>query len=74
MISRYAPESENNTTNYIRQISSWSGIDPNSRLTTTNRDTMIPLVSAMSRFENGVPSVPQEVEQGWGLFIADIQK
>lgn len=74
MIARYAPESENNTANYIRQVSSWSGIDPNSRLTTTNRDTMIPLVSAMSRFENGLPTAGQEVEQGWGLFIADIQK
>ena len=74
MISRYAPENENNTSNYIRQVSHWSGIDANIRITATNRDTMIPLVCAMSRFENGVPSVPQEVEQGWGLFIADVQK
>ena len=35
---------------------------------------MIPLVSAMSRFENGLPAAGQEVEQGWHLFIADIQK
>lgn len=74
MISRYAPESENNTANYIRQVSAWSGIDANTRLTATHRDTMIPLASAMSRFENGRPAVAQEVEQGWDLFIADLQK
>lgn len=74
IISRYAPEEENETGNYIRQVSRWSGIDANVRITATNRDTMIPLVAAMSRMENGVPADRQDVEQGWDLFIKDIQK
>ena len=74
MISRYAPENENNTSNYVRQVSQWSGIDANSRITATNRDTMIPLVCAMSRFENGVPANQTEVEDGWNMFIRDVQK
>lgn len=74
MISRYAPENENNTSNYVRQVSQWSGIDANSRITATNRDTMIPLVCSMSRFENGVPANQKEVEDGWNMFIRDVQK
>lgn len=74
MISRYAPENENNTSNYVRQVSQWSGIDANSRITSTNRDTMVPLVCAMSRFENGVPATQKDVEDGWNMFIRDVQK
>lgn len=43
-------------------------------ITSTNRDTMIPFVAAMSRMENGVPANMPDVEEGWKLFIKGVQK
>lgn len=74
MISRYAPSNENDTNNYIRQVSKWSSLEPDAHITSTNRDTMIPFVAAMSRMENGVPANMPDVEEGWKLFIKGVQK
>ena len=71
MIIRYAPAIENHTTEYIRAVAEASGVPATSRITTTNGDVMIPIVSAMSKVENGVPAELSEVEQGWRLFIED---
>lgn len=71
MIIRYAPAIENHTTEYIRAVSEASGVPATSHITTTNADVMIPIVSAMSRVENGVPADMREVEAGWKLFIQD---
>lgn len=71
MIIRYAPAIENHTTEYIRAVAEASGVPATSRITTTNGDVMIPIVSAMSKVENGVSADMREVEQGWRLFIED---
>ncbi len=69
MISRWAPPEDNNHTEaYIAAVCRETGIDPDSRITTTNRDVMIPVVSAMSRVENGCPADYAEVQKGWNLF------
>ena len=52
LIRRWAPSNENDTT--------W--------INTQHRDTMIPIVAAMSRVENGVSADISEVEAGWELF------
>ena len=69
MISRWAPETENATENYIKTVSYRSGTPPDSRITATNRDVMVPIVAAMSRVENGEDAVMADVEAGWELFI-----
>lgn len=71
IISRYAPSVENHTEAYISAVSEASGVPATIHITTTNSDIMIPIVSAMSRVENGVPAVMSEVEAGWKLFIED---
>lgn len=71
IISRYAPAVENHTEAYINAVAEASGVPATSHITTTNGDVMIPIVSAMSRVENGVPADMREVEQGWKLFIED---
>lgn len=69
MIQRYAPPCENNTGNYLKSVCNWSGI-PNDRiLNTLDGHTMIPIVCAMSRMENGTPAKQDDVEAGWKLFI-----
>ena len=69
MITRWAPENENDTEAYIRAVSEWSGVPADSRITTTNRDVMVPIVAAMSRMENGAEAKAADVAAGWELFM-----
>ncbi|MDH6357239.1 structural protein P5 [Parabacteroides sp. PF5-9] len=72
MITRYAPPVENHTNVYIDSVARWSGINPDVQLDTTSREVMVPVISAMSRMENGKHAAANDVEAGWGLFIASI--
>ena len=69
MITRYAPPVENHTENYVRCVAEWSGLGADERLNTQERDTMIPVVAAMSRVENGRPADMADVGEGWRLFM-----
>lgn len=69
LISRYAPPIENQTDKYIATVSKSTGIGPDIPIDTTFRKIMIPVVSAMSRVENGIAAHPAEVEEGWQLFV-----
>lgn len=70
MISRWAPPKDHNDTEaYIRAVSAESGVPENSRITSTNKDVMVPIVAAMSRVENGVTANITEVQRGWDLFM-----
>ena len=66
MISRWAPENENNTTAYISLVSSYSGIGPDD-LISFDREQMIRIVAGMSRVENGIEAVMSDVVAGWNL-------
>ncbi|MFK5855775.1 MAG: structural protein P5 [Bacteroidota bacterium] len=63
IISRY---SEDNVNQYVQFVSSRIGIAPNVTIP-NEKKTMINMVIAMSRFENGVDAKVSEVEQGWSL-------
>lgn len=69
MINRYAPPVENHTDNYIASVSKWAGVFADVELDTLDPAEMIPVVSAMSRVENGVPAVDADVREGWRLFV-----
>jgi hypothetical protein len=69
MIYRWAPANENHTDNYVNVVSNRSGVPADSRITTTNRDVMVPIVAAMSFVENGVEAKMPDVEAGWKLFM-----
>lgn len=68
MINRYAPPIENYTDKYIDFVAENAYISPDVPLNTSDHDTMILVVSAMSRMENGIPAVIKDVEQGWTLY------
>ncbi|MFQ8805873.1 MAG: hypothetical protein ACLR8Y_13245 [Alistipes indistinctus] len=54
MIRRWAPpEDGNDTESYISTVSNLSGVPRTSRLTTTNRSVMEPIVRAMIKVETG---------------------
>ena len=67
MISRWAPESENNTLAYVMTVSSRSGISPDEPVSADNREMMIRIVAAMSYVENGVEADMSDVIAGWEL-------
>lgn len=69
MIARYAPPIENHTDNYVRLVGQWSGVATEKILMPTDPTQMIPIVSAMSRVENGKPATDADVRAGWDLFI-----
>jgi hypothetical protein len=69
MIARYAPPVENHTENYIASVARWAGVFDNVELDTLDPAEMIPVVSAMSRMENGVQAVDADVREGWRLFV-----
>lgn len=68
MLNRYAPPSENFTEGYVRIVSTLTGIAPDEIVNTRAARDMIPIVSAMSRVENGVPANLEDIEAGWQLF------
>lgn len=69
IITRYAPPIENHTENYIRWVGEWSGIAPDTPLDFHRGEVLIPVIAAMSRVENGIPAVLDDVKAGWELYI-----
>ena len=67
MISRWAPENENDTANYISFVSERSGIPADDPIRTDNREMMIRIVAAMSKVENGQEAEMSDVIRGWDL-------
>lgn len=67
MISRWAPEKENDTANYISVVSERSGIPADDPIRPDNREAMIRIVAGMSRVENGIEADMSEVIAGWEL-------
>lgn len=69
MLNRYAPPEENFTEGYIRYVADYSGVLPDETVDTRDERDMIPIVAAMSKIENGVAALRDDVERGWELFI-----
>lgn len=66
IISRWAPENENNTQGYIKAVSSRTKIPISQKITFT-KGFICAIVSAMSYVENGVKADEKEIALGWDL-------
>lgn len=66
IIKRWAPPTENNTTNYIATVSRRSKI-PSGRKLSFSMGEMTAIVAAMSYVENGEVADAKAVAQGWDL-------
>lgn len=69
IISRWAPPSENTTTDYVGAVAKRLGISPKAYIDSQSEVMMKALVSSMSWIENGVKAVQDDVDEGWRLFI-----
>jgi hypothetical protein len=65
IINRYAPTNENNTTAYIKSVSSRTGIDPNTRIDYSDTNDFKNLVAAISYHENGITPNIADIEAGY---------
>lgn len=69
IINRYAPANENDTAAYIRAVSAAAGIAAAAPVPFADPATMVRIVAAMSRVENGVAAAMDDVRAGWDLFV-----
>ncbi len=53
MINRFAPSHENDTSNYVINVSKWTDIDANEMVDVTTSEQLAVLLHAMSRMEVG---------------------
>lgn len=70
IITRWAPENENNTQAYIHSVCKFADLTPDLAVKTTDRDTLTKMAYAMSIVENGsVPGYPdmEIINKGWDL-------
>ena len=69
IVRRWAPEKDGNDTEYyIRKVTVLTGLERTQILDDQDPRTMMNLVAAMSRVENGVPARQVEVCKGWKLY------
>lgn len=68
MLNRYAPPTENPTTEYVNFVSRRTKIADISRVDTLNSRHMIPIVTAIAAMENGSEPDENDVLAGWDLF------
>ena len=66
IISRWAPNNENNTAMYINRVCVLTGFEKNTPLK-FEQETMMKLVAAMCKVENGVEVDQKYILQGWEL-------
>ena len=67
MISRWAPENENNTDAYIKAVSDYAGIPADDPINVNDREQMIRIVAGMSKVEKGREADMSDVITGWSL-------
>ena len=67
MIARWAPENENHTAQYVRAVCQDLQVPATYEPDVDDRDTMCALAAAISRVENGLPAVMEDVRAGWEL-------
>lgn len=67
MIERWAPPSENNTNAYILSVCKEMQVPTTYEPDIEDRESMCALAAAISKHENGVEAVMEDVYAGWEL-------
>jgi len=61
IVSRYAPENENDTESYIKSVAGQLGVDTDEPITMRDKATLLVLVKAIIRHENGEQPYSNEI-------------
>lgn len=70
-IERWAPPKENNTPEYIKNVSEWTGIDKDQKIDFDNKDIMFKLINAIIRKETSRSFNPSLVKSAIKLTDID---
>ncbi|MCV5655521.1 structural domain protein, partial [Escherichia coli] len=71
IISKWAPANENNTNQYIDNVSKYLGVSPTDKIDVSNPEVMTHLVRAIATKEGGNPAVRDEfIKTALGTFNA----
>jgi hypothetical protein len=68
IVTRWAPEEENDTRSYIRSVCAFGHLGGNEIINASDRKQMCALVGAMAHVESGVAADESEVAEGWALY------
>lgn len=68
MIDKWSLAHERDTRVYAEAVAYSVGKSPNERIYYLSRNLMVGIVAEMSRIENGVPPVMEDIYAGWELF------
>lgn len=71
LLTRYLRAKADYMVTYIDLVAERSGVSPTGRITTTNADVMLPIVSAMVEIDKGEAPCQKELQEAWALFIED---
>jgi hypothetical protein len=63
VIERWAPPHENDTAAYVMAVSIWADLEADAVIDLHDYDTVLALLRAMARMENGKP--PQDLDPAW---------
>jgi hypothetical protein len=69
IINRYAPPSENVTSNYVRFVSDKTGIKKDTKIDWYNLPDIKKIVAAISQYENDIVPDPLQIEAGYKLLM-----
>jgi hypothetical protein len=69
IINRYAPPSENVTSNYVKFISDKTGIKKDTKIDWYNLPDIKKIVAAISQYENDIVPDPLQIEAGYKLLM-----
>lgn len=72
IVSRFAPPSENDTEAYIKYVCSETMISPDTKLKTESQYdywTLLIIIAAMARMENGISVQPQDINLALGKVL-----
>ncbi|MDT3387156.1 MAG: hypothetical protein LIR46_05255 [Bacteroidota bacterium] len=67
IISRWAPRTENDTSNYVRIACGHAQLSPDTPITYTDKATVCRLLAGMILVECGQPIDPVIIEQGYDI-------
>lgn len=68
IINKWAPPSENNTSSYVANVASRSGIGADTILSRTDQQSLCKIAWAMAWSENGkAPATMEDIYAGWAL-------
>lgn len=71
LLTRYLHTKVDYMASYIELVAERTGVSSTGHISTTNKDIMTHVVSAMVEIDEGVAPKPKHIDEAWAMFIDD---